>query len=191
MAQSDKIILLHKIISALEQFQTRKTSLFSLEKLAEYLDRSEREIEELLELVFRFQYLFSTVFEGYILVKKWKNQKEYLILKPKAEVNNLDLKEPKELEITQVQAELLNDVVYYFQHVKIGKGFDVKRNGTELSKKVKKFNRSHPYFFEHGGNGLIYPSKLAVEAGKLIQFYKKSKKTISKLEIENYLIQVV
>ena len=191
MAQSDKVRQLHQIILAIEQFETRKNSLFSLEKLANYLNLSERELEEMLKLVFRFQNLFNLVFTNHVLVKKWKNNKSYLILKEKSEVRNSGNEEPKEIDIDKEQVKLLNDVVYYFQHVKIGKGFNVKRNGTELSKKVKQFNRSHPYFFEHRGNGLIYPSKLAVEAGKLIQSYKKSKKTISKLKIEEYLINII
>ena len=183
MAQSDRINQLRKIISALEQFQTRKNSLFSLDKLANYLSLSERDMEEVLELVFRFQGLFSSMFEGYILVKKWKNEKIYLALKLKNEVKNLGILEPKEIEIDKEQAELLNDMVYYFQHVKIGKGFNVKSNGTELSKKVKQFNRSHPYFFEHRGNGLIYPSKLAVEAGNLIRVVQEKQK--NHIEIRN------
>ncbi len=191
MAQSDKINQLHKIILALEQFQTRKNSLFSLEKLATYLNVSERDLEEVLELVFRFQKLFSSMFEGYVLVKKWKNGSSYLTLKPKTEIRNFDALELKEIEINKEQADLLNDIVYYFHHIKIGKGFDVKRNGTELSKKVKLLNRALPCLFEHRGNGLIYPSKLAVEAGKLIQSYKRSKKTLSKLEIGDYSIQIV
>ena len=191
MTQSDQIAQLHKIISALEQFQTRKNSLFSLDKLATYLNLSERGMKEVLEIVFRFQVLFRSMFEGYILVKKWKNEKTYLTLKPKNEVKNFDVEEPKEIEIDKEQAELLKDIVYYFQHVKIGKGFNVKSNGAELSKKIKRLNRSHPYFFEHRGNGLIYPSKLAVEAGKLIQSCNRSKKTLSKLEIEDYFIQIV
>ena len=191
MAQSDKIKQLHKIISALEQFQRRKKSLFSLDKLANYLNLSERDMEEVLEVVFRFQALFSSMFEGFVLVKKWRNEKTYLTLKSKSEVKNLDVAEPKEIEIDKEQAELLNDIVYYFQHVKIGKGFNVKSSGTELSKKIKQLNRSNPFFFEHRGNGLIYPSKLAVEAGKLIQSYNRSKKTLSKLEIDDYSIQIV
>jgi len=191
MAQSDKVRQLHQIISAIEQFEKRKNSLFSLEKLINYLNLSEGELEEMLELVFRFQNLFNSVFTNHVLVKKWKNDKSYLILKEKSEVRKSGEEEPRESDIDKEQVKLLNDVVYYFQHVKIGKGFDVRRNGTELSKKVKQFNRSHPYFFERRGNSLIYPSKLAVEAGKLIQSYKKSKKTLSKLEIEEYLINII
>ena len=191
MIQSDKYRQLHQIISALEQFQTRKNSLFSLDNLATYLNLTERELEEVLELVFRFQGLFRSNFADYILVKKWKNEKTYLILKPKTEVINTNLNQLKEIEIDKEQTELLTDVVYYFQHVKIGKGFNIKSNGADFSKKVKQLNRSHPFFFEHRGNGLIYPSKLAVEAGNLIRSYNKSKKTLSKIEIEEYLIIIV
>jgi len=191
MVQRVKFKQLHQIISALERFQTRKASLFSLDKLANYLNLSERDLEEVLELVFRFQNLFNSVISDFVLCKKWSNDKYYLMLKPKSEVSSRDLSDLKEVEIDQTQVNLLSDVIYYFQHIKIGKGFNVNRNTTELSKKVKQLNRSHPYFFEHRGNGLIYPSKLAVEAGKLIQSYNRSKKTISKLKIENFVIQIV
>ena len=191
MVQSDQIKQLCQIISALEHFQTRKDSLFSLNKLAQYLNLSTRELEEMIALVFRFQALFESLFEGKILVKKWKNEKEYLILKPKSEVKKIGVLDPKEIEIDQDQVKLLNDIVYFFLHVKIGKGFDVKKNHTELSRKVKQLKKTHPFFFESRGNGLIYPSKLAVETGNLIRSYNKSKKSLAKLEIGNYLIQIV
>ena len=191
MAQSDKYKQLRQIISALEQFQKRKNSLFSLDKLAKYLNLSERELDEVLKLVFRFQSIFCSIFEDFILVKKWKNEKTYLILKPKTEVKNIGVLEPKEIEIHKEQAGLLNDIAYYFQHIKIGQGFNIKSDGAALSKKVKQFKSTHPFFFESRGNDLIYPSKLAIEAGNLIRFYRKSKKTVSKLEIEEYVIQVV
>ncbi len=190
MAQSVKIKQLHQIISALEKFQTRKNSMFSLDKLATYLNLSNKELDEILELVFRFQMLFNSAFEDYILFKKWKNNKNYLVLKRKSEAKNPITNELKEIEIDREQARVLNDIVYYFLHVKIGKGFDIKQNSTELSKKVRELKRSHQYFFEYRGNGLIYPSKLAVETGKLISFYNKSKKLITKLEVEDYLIQI-
>ena len=191
MAQGTKIKQLHQIVSALEKFQTRKNSLFSLDKLNDYLNLSERDLEEMLELVFRFQNLFNLVFSNFILCRKWRNDKSYLVLKSKSEVSSQDLSNLKEVEISQTQVNLLSDIIYYFQHVKIGKGFNVNRNNTELSKKVKQLNRSHSYFFEHRGNGLIYPSKLAVKAGNLIQSYNRSKKTISKLQIEDIIIQIV
>jgi hypothetical protein len=190
MAQSVIIKQLHQVISSLEKFQTRKNSMFSLEKLAAYLQLSVGELDEILELIFRFQMLFNSAFEDYFLFKKWKNNKNYLVLKLKSEVKKPIANEPKEIEIDQEQARVLNDIVYYFLHVKIGKGFDIKQNNTELSKKVRELKRSHPYFFEYRGNGLIYPSKLAVETGKLISFYNKSKKLITQLEVEDYLIQI-
>jgi hypothetical protein len=162
MTQSAKIKRLNQVLLALEKFQVRKSSLFSLDKLAEYLKLSASELEEVLKLIFRFQRLFSSIFEGYVLCQKWKNDKTYLVLKTKSEVKEGCVFEPKEIEIARDQVKLLSDIAYFFQRVKIGKGFDLKRNGTELSRKVKELKRSHPYFFESKGNGLVYPSKLAI-----------------------------
>ena len=190
MAQSVIIKQLHQVISSLEKLQTRKNTILSLDKLAAYLKLSECELNEILELVFRFQKLFNLVYEDHFLFKKWKNNKNYLVLRLKSEVKNPITNELKEIEIDQEQVSALNDIVYYFLRVKIGKGFDIKHNNSELSKKVRELKRSHPYFFEYRGNGLVYPSKLAVETGKLISFYNKSKKLITKLEVEDYLIQI-
>jgi len=191
MALSVKIKQLHQIISALEKFQTRKKSMFSLDKLAMHLNLSDRELDETLELVFRFQELFNSAYEDYFLLKKWKNNKNYLVLKPKSDVKSSITNESKEIEIDQEHVSALNDIVYYFLHIKIGKGFNINQNNAGLSKKVRELKRSHPYFFEYRGNGLVYPSKLAVETGKLISFYNKSKKIITQLEVEDYLIQIV
>jgi len=191
MTQSAKIKQLNQVLLALEKFQARKNSLFSLDKLAEYLKLSASELEDVLKLIFRFQQLFSSAFEGYFLCKKWKNNKTYLILKSKSEVKDISVLEPKEIEIDRDQVKLLSDIAYYFQHIKIGKGFDLKRNGTELSRKVKELKKSHPYFFESKGNGLVYPSKLAVEAGNLTRSYDRSKRSFSQLEIGDYTIKLI
>ncbi len=192
MTQSAKIKQLNQILSALEKFQVRKNSLFNLDKLAEYLKLSASELEDVLKLIFRFQHLFSSAFEGFILCKKWKNNnKSYLILKPKSEVKDNSVLEPKEIEIARDQVKLLSDIAYYFQRVKIGKGFNLKRNGTELSRKIKELKKSHPYFFESKGNGLVYPSKLAVDAGNLILSYDRSKRSFSQLKIGDYTIKII
>ena len=191
MTQNAKIKQLNQVLLALEKFQVRKNSLFSVDKLAEYLNLSPNELEEVLKLIFRFQQLFSSAFEGFVLCKKWKNNKTYLFLKAKSEVKDVSVLEPKEIEINLDQIKLLSDIAYYFQHVKIGKGFDLKRNGTELSKKVKELKKSHPYFFENKGNGLVYPSKLAVEAGNLCRSYDRSNRSFSRLEIGDYTIKLI
>jgi len=191
MIQSVIIKQLNQVLLALEKFQVRKNSLFSLDKLAEYLELSASELEDILKLLFRFQQLFSSAFEGYFLCKKWKNDKTYLILKPKSEVKDVSVLKPKEIEINRNQVKLLSDIAYYFQRVKIGKGFDLKRNGTELSRKVKELKKSHSYFFESKGNGLVYPSKLAIEVGNLTRSYDRSKRSFSQLEVGDYTIKLI
>lgn len=190
MTQSVIIKQLNQVLLALEKFQVRKDHLFSLDKLAEYLQLSASELDDVLKLLFRFQRLFTSAFEGFVLCKKWKNNKSFLILKPKSEVKDIGVLEIKEIEINRDYIKLLSDIAYYFQRVKIGKGFDLKRNGTDLSRKVKELKKAHPYFFESKGNGLVYPSKLAVEAGNLARSYGRSNRSFSQLEIEDYTIKI-
>ena len=191
MTQSVKIKWLNQVLLALEKFPVRKNSLLSLDKLTDYLNLSASELEEVLKLIFRFQKLFNSAFEGFVLCKKWRNDKKFLILKQKSEVKDDNILELKEIKIAREQIKLLSDITYYFQRVKIGKGFNLKRNGTELSRKVKQLKKSHPYFFESKGNGLVYPSKLAVEAGNLILSYDRSKKSFSRLKIDDYTIKII
>ncbi|MFX0074347.1 MAG: hypothetical protein ACFE96_02820 [Candidatus Hermodarchaeota archaeon] len=191
MAQGVNFSRIHQVISALENFKSRKECIFNLNKLATYLQISNDELREILKVIFRFQKLFNSVFCDFYLLEKWKNNKIYLVLKLKSEVKNTNLKEQKVIEISQNHINILNDLVYYFQHVKIGSGFDIKHKTSELSKKVSELKSNHPYFFEFRGNGLIYPSKLAVETGNLISFHNKSKKYITTLEVEDYLIEIV
>jgi hypothetical protein len=191
MAQSAKIKQLNQVLLALEKFQARKNSLFNLDKLAEYLKLSRSELEDVLKLIFRFQKLFNSAFEGYVLCKKWKNDKTYLVLKSKSEVKDDNVLDAKEIELSRDQIKLLSDIIYFFRRVKIGKGFDLKRNGTELSRKVKELKKVHPYFFESKGNGLVYPSKLAVDAGNLILSYDRSKRSFSRLKIGDYAITLI
>jgi hypothetical protein len=165
--------------------------MFNLDKLATYLRITDDELREILDVVFRFQKLFTSDINDFYLLEKWKNNKSYLVLKLKSEIKNPNLNKYKEIEISKEHAKVLNDIVYYFQHIKIGCGFDIKHNTTELSKKVGELKRCHPYFFEFRGNGLVYPSKLAVETGNLISFHNKSKKCITTLEVEDYLVQIV
>ena len=191
MVQSAKYKELFQIISVLEEFKTRRESSFNVDKLGGYLQLNEGELEEILELVFRFQKLFSSVLQEYYLFKKSKNNKTLLVLKLKSEVKNSITNEPKEIEIDQEQVKVLKDIIYCFQHVKIGRGFNIKCKETEFSRKIGDLKHYHPYFFESRGNALIYPSKLAIETGKLITIYNKSKKVIKKLEVEEYLIKIV
>ena len=191
MTQSAIINRLNQVLLALERFQVRKNHLFSLDKLAEYLNLSASELDDVLKLIFRFQQLFSSAFEGFVLCKKWKNNKTYLVLKPKSEVKDTGVLELKEIEINREHVKLLSDIAYYFQHIKIGKGFDLRRNGTELSRKVKELKKAHPYFFGSKGNGLVYPSKLAVEAGNLARSYGRSKRSFTRVEIGDYTIKIV
>lgn len=188
MTPSDKFQLLKHIIRALEKFQDHPDSHFNFSKLCRGLQLLPREGEELLDMVFRFQRLFQSDLRGYTLCKKQKNSTLYLKLQDQEA--NLDCIESNEITINTEQGNLLNDIIYYFQHISIGKGFNLNQNGSELIQKVKNLKKIHPYFFEHRGNGLIYPTKLAMDLGMQILAYSRGNKPIKKINLPNYSILI-
>ena len=187
MTQSSQLLeKLGHIVDALDYFSEWKNSLFNVSKLATMLQLSKDEVDKIITIIFKLQTQFSTVFNNFKLKKIWKNGTIYLNLVPKDLTNNNHLL--KEIIFTKVHSNLLNDIIYYFEHVKIGKGFNVHINDTELSKNVSELHKAHPYLFESKGNGLIYPTKLAVEIGKQLHSYNKSNREVSTLDINEYKI---
>ena len=83
---------------------------------------------------------------------------------------------------------LISDIIYIFQHVKRGKAFNLNTSDSELIRNLKIMHEAHPYLFNQGGNGLIYPTTLALKLGKLIHSYKKSNKKIKNLVVDNITI---
>ncbi|MFX0058446.1 MAG: hypothetical protein ACFE85_10950 [Candidatus Hodarchaeota archaeon] len=190
MPQDSQILKkLGYIINALDQFPEKHNSLFNVSKLALMLQLSKEQIDQILKIIFKLQTQLTTIFKEYRIQKVWKNGIIYLTLIPKERFKN-NSRFLKEISFTTLHSNLLNDIIYYFEHVKIGKGFNVHKNGTELSQKVKELNNAHPYLFESRGNGLIYPSKLAIEIGRQFHSYNKSNREISQLQIEDYNIIV-
>ncbi len=190
MPSSWRFQKLHKILNILEQFNEHPNSNFNFSKLEEVLGLLPKEGEELLNLIFQFQDLFHSKLKGYILYKKRKNTNLYLTLKAKSQVKDGDKLEANEINITKAESNLLSDIIYYFQHIKIGKGFDVSYNHSELIQKVKSLKGTHPYFFEHRGNGLIYPTKLAVDLGVQILSYQRGNKPIRELNVNDNKILI-
>jgi len=182
-------MLLH-IIYALEKFKDFPNSQFNFSKLISNLGLLPKEGELLLDIIFRCQNLLYTHLNGYLLHKKRKNTTIYLTLRNKSTLESPESFESKEININNEHSNLLSDIIYYFQHVKIGKGFDLNCSGSELIHKVKDLKRIHPYFFEHRGNGLLYPTKLAIDLGTHILLYKRGNKPIRRICLLNYKVTI-
>lgn len=190
MPSSWKIQKLYKILDILKQFNKHPNSNFNFSKLEDVLGLLPKEGGDLLNLIFQFQELFHSKLNGYVLYKKRKNKNLYLALKAKSQIKDGDNLNVNEINITKTESNLLSDIIYYFQHIKIGKGFDVSYNNSELIQKVKSLKGTHPYFFEHRGNGLIYPTKLAVDLGVQILSYQRGNKPITELNINDNKILI-
>ncbi|MFX0027203.1 MAG: hypothetical protein ACFE8M_12385 [Candidatus Hermodarchaeota archaeon] len=185
MPSSWRFQQLNKILNIIGQFNKHPNSNFNFSKLEEVLGLLPKEGKELLNLIFQFQELFNSKLKDYILYKKRKNTNLYLTLRPKSQIKDGDKLEANEINMTKAESHLLSDIIYYFQHIKIGKGFNLSYNNSELIQKVRCLKRTHPYFFEHRGNGLIYPTKLALDLGIQILSYKRGNKPITELIIND------
>lgn len=191
MCPDDKIQLLYQIIEILKKFQDHPNSYFNYSKLIHCLKINPKEGKELLDIIFQFQEIFHSILKESILIQKSKNNTLYLTLADRSELFDYKTLEIHEIQLNKEQTNLLSDIIYYFQHVKIGKGFNIRYNTSVLIQSVKNLQKIHPYFFEHRGNGLIYPTQLAVTLGNQIRSHNRGNRPLTKLTIDNYIIKFI
>ena len=191
MSKSLTIHDLYKVLDLLEDLQRQKKILLNLTRLFELLNISEEDLENLTELIFRFQTFFSNSNEEFWLTKLWINGQIYLKLIPISKDRLDKSSDQKIIKLKHEHIQLLNDIIYYFNNIKIGKAFNSNTHISALTQKIKKLRKIHPYFFENKGNGIIYPSKLASQLGKTLNLYKKGNRKVQDIQIEGYQIKVV
>ena len=190
MPQSLNIQCFQHFLDLLETFRKRNNSLFNLSKFFEYWDISEEELEPFTQLLIRFQ-LFLLNDSGAIRLRSiWRDTKLYLQIKsPSEQDSNIPIIF-REIELKLEDSHLLNDVIHYFEHINIGKGFKFNSINSDFAEKIKKLHKAYPFFFENRGDGAIYPTKLASKLGRTISLYKKSNRSLQNIEIEGYHIRV-
>jgi hypothetical protein len=184
----DFIDLLNFVLEALEGFRDNYSKKFNFSKLVEHLKVPKSEIDDTIYLILNFQEKFNGVFKHHVLKKKIENGSIYLITEKK---QNAVIPIPEIITINQSDLPLLSDIIYLFKFVKRGKGFNVKSNGTDLLRNLKKLQQQYPYLFEVKDNGLIYPSDLGLKFGELILSFSKNNKEIRDTKIDNYSFKVI
>lgn len=186
MQQSLNIHHFHRFLDVLEDLQKKKNYQLNLSKLFEIWGISNEELEPFLQTLLRFQALFTKKKNPIMrLYRIWKNGQIYIRLDSILENNN-----NKKIELSVEDCHLLNDIIHYFEHIKIGRCFNIKTNNTVFISKIKKFSKIHPYFFEKRGANALYPTKLASKLGKTIEIYNKANRTIQDIELEGHIITV-
>jgi len=178
--------VLHQILDVLSKFAENYDKKLNFSKFASYLKLNSSEVEEIIFLLLNFQELYENTFRHYSLKKKINNSQVYLITEKSRKLNGI----PNKIRMSQSHINQFNDIIYFFKHVKRGKGFDVQTNGTDLLKNVKELCDFYPYCFQEQQNGLVYPSKFGLKLGELLLSYKKSNKNIKKIDIEETQIIV-
>ena len=184
------IQVLNQTIESLGKFEGNYDKKFNFSELVRRLNIPKTEIDEFVYLLLNFQEKFENVFLTYRLKKKIENGTVYLTVE-KREIDSIPIRPPEIIAFSPFQIQLLNDIIYSFRHVKRGKGFDIVKNGTELSSNLKKLRSEHPYLFEIKSNGLIYPSPFGLKLGDLIISYNKGNKEITEITIDNHKVLVV
>lgn len=181
------ISTLNSLIEVLVRFKEQESLRINISKLQNHLEiKNELEMDVLINLIFRFQDLFLSKLGANSLVKVFDKGDQYICLRKRDGVNYTN-----EIYMKKNHIKVLSDIIYSFTHVNIGKGFSLKLNGSELSKKLKLLYKIHPYFFEQRGNGHFYPTKLAIDTGMLVQSYNRSNRETTQLTIDDYLIKIV
>jgi len=178
---------MHHMVIALKSFEGQYEKRFNFSKLTSYLRLSESDARTFLNFLLGMQdefKEFSRVFEDRELSVKREGGTTFLT------ASKIYTEIPKTIILKKEQVGWLSDLIFAFQHVKKGKGFDIKNNDTELIKHLRLLMDDHPYFFVKNGSDLIYPSRLASELGSMLLTYKKLNKRLDTIEILNSNIQV-
>ena len=181
-----KFQLFHQILEVLRKFVDNYDKRFNFSKFAQFLKLTPSELEEVVQVLLEFQELFATTFINYSLRKIIINSQVYLTTEKIQELSII----PRKIKIPKSHINMFNDIIYFFKHVKRGKGFNIEKNNTDLLKNVKELWNFYPYCFQEQKNRLIYPSEFGLKLGELLLSYRKSNKKIEKIEVEDSQINV-
>jgi len=179
---------INQIINALGEFEGKFDKKFNLSKLAQYLKLNELELNYITNIILNFQEKFDSIFKNYRLIKRVINRQTYFTLEKRDGITpDPYIETPQEIHINLNHLNQLCDIIYLFQYIQKGKGFNLKTNNTEFINNLTKMKDKHPYFFLREKNNVIYPSELGIELGNLIRSYNKSNQQVKKIEINKHI----
>ncbi|MEJ2295633.1 MAG: hypothetical protein P8Y23_12825 [Candidatus Lokiarchaeota archaeon] len=185
MQQGLNIHHFHRFLDVLEDLKKKQNCQLNLTKLFEIWGISNEELEPFVQTLLRFQALLIKKKNSIRFSGVWKNAQIYIRLNSVSKYNV-----NKKIELSVGDCHLLNDMIHYFEHIKIGSSFNIKANNTVFISKIKKFSKLHPYFFEKRGSNALYPTKLASKLGKTIETYNKANRMIQDIQLDGYQITV-
>jgi hypothetical protein len=186
---SELVYRVYDLISALKPLKSRPNCQLNIASFGTCYKLSNEQILALVDLVLQFQSLFQNYFKGYHIESEWRNGTTFLSLVPSTKKDN-NCPKFRHVSLSLKEARNLLDLIYVYQHVKIGKGFDPKLVQSELCQNAKKLYLTHPYLMEKNRNGLLYPTSLAIKIGAELRIYAKLNRTITTLTIDNHFIHI-
>ncbi|TFF94211.1 MAG: hypothetical protein EU544_04775, partial [Promethearchaeota archaeon] len=137
-------------VKTLKAFQNNYVKKFNVTNLAKQLKIPNDQINEFIDVILEFQSLFTTIFADYELDVEKVEGIVYLTAAPKESKDpekkrsdDLPGNNEKTICLTNEELCFLNDIIYTFYHVRRGKGFDLKTNGSQFLSKLKTFHHNH------------------------------------------------
>ncbi len=183
------------IINALEAYKGNYNKKFNFEKLIESLSIPISEREDVLEIILKFQHLFQSTLRNHKLIPYKINNSLYFITENYKDGQVIireeeNIRKKKEIILDQKDLNNLNNMIYIFKHVNRGKAFNLEKKNSDLIKNIKRFLKIYPDLFCTSEINQIYPSKLGIELGEIINSYFKCNRIFEDIVIENYKIRV-
>ncbi|MHA1671099.1 MAG: hypothetical protein ACTSV5_11075 [Promethearchaeota archaeon] len=164
---------LHEILNVLEKFKYNKNKKLNLNKLTNSLQLPPDSLPKISHLIVRFQKIFNSLEEHELELDNQGNIYYFSLTKKILPARNKNLfLPPKTIILTEDEANILNDMIYFFKKIRRGVGFDI--SSPMNNKRICQLLERHPYFFFKNGNDLYYPSQLALSLGQKLLTYKKS-----------------
>jgi len=182
---------IEKILEILENYSHTSHKRLNIIKFFDKINIPVQHRHDYLRIILRFQKVFHSFFTDRFLYVQ--SEGEHLYFSTKKMENSMGNPTfakpiPKEIELTQQEISLLNDIVYMFTKVKRGKGFNLQEYNSEIMKGIKSLRKNHPYLFFSNGHGLVYPTELTAELGAKINSYMKSNRRFEKILVANSTI---
>ncbi len=199
---STDIFILLKIAKALQAFRNRNKAhmRLNLTKLFSLLKVSPADRTKYIRLIFEFQELFRYCIPGYVFEKSSNDGDLCLKLRAYKDATSSEGSLERGDDITTYNSDntvlkiskedilLLNDIIYIFQHVRRGKGFDPLGSRSKLERTVRRFYGDYPPLIMVGEDGSLYPSRLGLELGGKIHAYLKTNRLPSEISVRGWRI---
>ncbi|MBD3215222.1 MAG: hypothetical protein GF311_21625 [Candidatus Lokiarchaeota archaeon] len=188
---SISVEILLTIIEILRKLGGKPNKKISITKMCDKLHIPVQDRKKYIQVLFECQDLFLDIYKSHSIILKKERNKLYFTEKipsyPKTYIERSSPHEnvPNQIELSQVDLSVLNDLIFLFTNVRRGKGFNLGDTDSDLMKGLKQLRREHPYLFFSNGHGLVYPTEFTIDLTQKVRSYLKCNRSFETLQIKD------